>query len=148
MGWWPFSRRQTESGKAPDYYREGLKLAGEEKYHEALTSFRLALRSQPKDSEIMQQMAVVYTHIGMPEEAIRLYEAAIRASDDAPAAHYGLAFILLKQGDEASARRYLREFLKHPPGDERAAAHVEHARKTLERLETPGSGEGIAEAGE
>jgi tetratricopeptide (TPR) repeat protein len=148
MDGWPFSRRQAGSGKAPDYYREGLKLAGEEKYHEALTSFRLALKSQPNDSDIMQQMAVVYTHIGMPEEAIRLYEAAIRASDDAPAAHYGLAFILLKQGDAANARRHLNEFLKHPPGDERAAAHVEHARKTLERLETPGSGGGKAEAGE
>src|SRR5688572_31123260 len=33
------------------YYREGLELLNVGKYHEALTSFRLALRETPRDTE-------------------------------------------------------------------------------------------------
>ena len=97
---WPFSRRVKGLGEPPDYYREGLKLANQEKFHEALTSFRLALRANPDDHEIMQQMAVIYTHIGMPDEAVKYYEEAIRAGGDSAASHYGLAFLFLRRGDE------------------------------------------------
>ncbi len=134
MGWWPFSRAKA-LGEPPDYYREGLRLAEEGKYHEALTSFRLALRKRPDDAGIMEQMAVVYTHIGMPDEAIKYYEQAIRDGADSPAAHYGLAFLLLRRGDAHAASRHLRAFLSKPPDDEQASAHVEHARRTLAQLE-------------
>jgi tetratricopeptide (TPR) repeat protein len=135
MGWWPFSRRRTGLGEPPDYYREGLKLADQEKYHEALTSFRLALRRRPDDSEIMEQMAVVYTHIGMPDEAIKYYEEAVRSGGESPAAHYGLAFLFLRRGDTANATLHLRAFLRKPPEGDEVAAHIEHARQTLSRLE-------------
>jgi Flp pilus assembly protein TadD len=133
MGWWPFSRKGG-IGEPPDYYREGLKLAGQEKYHEALTSFRLALRQRPQDPEIMEQMAVVYSHIGMPDEAVKFYERAIEVAGSSPAAHYGLAFIHLHRGDTAAALMHLRTFLSQPPTEQGAAAHVEHARRTVERL--------------
>jgi Flp pilus assembly protein TadD len=138
MGWWPFSRRDKGFGEPPDYYREGLKLADEQKYHEALTSFRLALRKRPEDPEIMQQMAVVYTHIGMPDEAVRYYEEAIRVGGDSPGAHYGLAFLFLHRGDLANTRLHLKAFLRQPPQDEQAAVHIEHARQTLQQLEAGG----------
>lgn len=141
MGWWPFSGRGKGLGEPPDYFREGLRLAEQEKYHEALTSFRLALRNQPEDARIMEQMAVVYTHIGMPDEAIKYYEQAIASGRDTPAAHYGLAFLLLRRGDAATACEHLRAFLEQPPRDEQAAAHVEHARRTLAQLEGSGPGE-------
>lgn len=125
----------SKLGEPPDYYEEGLKLAGKEKYHEALTSFRLALRRRPDDPEILQQMAVIYTRIGMPEEAVRYYEEALAIGEDAPAAHYGLAFLFLRSGDLEKARAHLEAFLRQPPQEEGAAAHVEHARRTLERLD-------------
>jgi tetratricopeptide (TPR) repeat protein len=132
---WPFSRRVKGLGEPPDYYREGLKLANQQKFHEALTSFRLALRARPDDHEIMQQMAVIYTHIGMPDEAIKYYEEAIRAGGDSAASHYGLAFLLLHRGDESGARRHLEAFLRRPPSGEEASEHIEHAKRTLEQLE-------------
>jgi Flp pilus assembly protein TadD len=146
MGWWPFSRRGKGLGEPADYYREGLKLANQQKHHEALTSFRLALRQRPGDPEIMEQMAVVYTHIGMPDEAIRYYDEAIKTRQDSPAAHYGLAFLLLHRGDMAGARWHLRVFLQRPPSDEEAAPHIEHARLTLQQLEAGGSAEGEIDA--
>jgi Flp pilus assembly protein TadD len=138
MGWWPFGRRVGGLGEPPDYYKEAVKLANQQKYHEALTSFRLALRQRPNDPEIMQQMAVIYTHIGLPDEAIKFYEEAIRTGVESPAAHYGLAFLFLRRGDASNARLHLKAFLQRPPGDERAAAHIEHARQTLEQLEAGG----------
>lgn len=123
-------------GEPPDYYREGLKLADEQKYHEALTSFRLALRTRPDDADIMEQMAIIYTHIGMPDEAVKYYEEAITTGHGSPAAHYGLAFLFLRRGDGDRARRHLQAFLAQPPSGSEAAAHIEHARQTLQQLES------------
>jgi len=91
-------------------------------------------------------MAVVYTHIGMPEEAVKFYEGAIKTRQDSPAAHYGLAFLLLHRGDTEGARRHLRAFLQQPPSDEEAAAHIEHARRTLQQLQAGGIAEGEIDA--
>ena len=48
-----------------DYYDEGVALVQDAKYHEALTSFRLALKSAPGDAVVLQQIAICYTRIGM-----------------------------------------------------------------------------------
>ena len=145
---WPFSQREKGLGEPPDYYGEGLKLANQEKFHEALTSFRLALRARPDDPEIMQQMAVIYTHIGMPDEAVKYYEEAIRTGGDSTAAHYGLAFLFLRRGDAESARRHLGAFLRNPPAGEEAAAHIEHAERTLQQLEAGGLAEDEPDEGD
>ena len=65
MPWWSFltGGGGREEGR-PDYYREGLELALEERYHEALTSLRLALRERPGDVATLEQMAIVYTRMG------------------------------------------------------------------------------------
>ena len=148
MRWWPFSRREKGLGEPPDYYGEGHRLANQQKFHEALTSFRLALRARPDDAEIMEQMAVIYTHIGMPDEAVKYYEEAIETGRCSPAAHYGLAFLFLHRGDAVGALRHLEAFLRQPPTDEDAAAHVEHARRTLRQLEAgEPAGEGPDAAG-
>lgn len=133
-GFWRRSARDETVPEPPHYYEEGLKLIQNERYHEALTSFRLALRQSPDDPEILQQMAVVYTRIGMPEESMRFYRRAIEADPGAAAAHYGLAFLLLHSGDTAGARRHLEAFLEDPPDEGDAAAHIAHARRTLAGL--------------
>lgn len=140
MGWWPFGRRRRDWAQPRDYCQEGLELADQQKYHEALTSFRLALRQQPDDAEIMQQMALVYTRIGMLDEARRFYEKALEADPTAVGAHYGLAFILLRNGDPEGARAHLEAFLIRPPEGEDVEAHVEHARKTLRQLDAEDAG--------
>lgn len=119
---------------AVDYYREGVDLLQAGRYHEALTSFRLALREDPKDTAIMQQMAIAHTRIGMTDEAIKTYQAVLAQDRQAAGAHYGLAFLLLREGREEEAATHLRLFLEAAPEREEAQRHVEHARVTLERL--------------
>ena len=135
MPWWSFLT--AGSGKEedrPDYYREGLELAAEERYHEALTSLRLALREHPGDVATLEQMAIVYTRMGMTDEAIKMYQRALEKDPDSAGAHYGIAFLYLNRGRETEAAVHLDAFLRAGadiPGSEK---HASHARETLDRL--------------
>lgn len=117
-----------------DYYREGVELLGVGRYHEALTSFRLAQRSRPQDSAVLQQIAITYTRIGMTDEAMKTYRAVLKADPTAVGAHYGLAFLELREGRREAAVEHLRRFLADPPDRAEAADHIEHARATLDQL--------------
>lgn len=143
MPWWKFWEVEGGRKAAPDYYEEGVTLARERRYHEALTSFRLALRERPDDAAVLEQMAVLYTQIGVTEEALKLYRRALSLRDS-PAAHYGVAFLLLRRGEDEEAARHLRAFLGTAPSGSETEEHVRHARRTLERLER---GEAVEEAG-
>ena len=125
-----------------DYYREGLELLGVGRYHEALTSFRLALREEPGDLAILQQIAITYTRIGMTEEASRTYRSVLERDGEASGAHYGLAFLLLREGRRDAAADHLRRFLDSAPDAPEAQRHVDHARATLTELEG-GAAEGV-----
>ncbi|HET7275445.1 MAG TPA: tetratricopeptide repeat protein, partial [Longimicrobiaceae bacterium] len=100
----------------------------------ALTSFRLALRENPNDTDVLQQIAVTYTLIGMTDEAARTYRRVLELKPHAPGAHYGLAFLLLQRSRRDDAVAHLRAFLAHPPEPTIADRHIEHARATLEEL--------------
>lgn len=118
-----------------DYYREGVELLEAGRYHEALTSFRLAQRGQPKDLAVQQQIAITYTRIGMTDEAIKMYRGVLERDPTATGAHYGLAFLELQEGRVTEAAEHLRRFLDSPPDQPEAREHIEHARSTLARLE-------------
>lgn len=129
-----------------DYYEEGLLLAQEGKHHEALTSLRLALKESPGDPIVLQQIAIAYTRIGMEEEAIKTYRHVLHRNPESPGAHYGLAFLLLRHGEQGEAVEHLGAFLANPPTETEARDYVDHARQTMEELrgateEDPGSDE-------
>jgi Flp pilus assembly protein TadD len=121
--------------EAVDYYREGVELLNAGKYHEALTSFRLAQRESPRDTAVLQQIAIAYTRIGMTDEAIRTYRAVLSQQPHTSSAHYGLAFLLLRDNRPDEAARHLEAFLQEPPDGDEAKRHVEHARSTLSDLQ-------------
>jgi Flp pilus assembly protein TadD len=145
MSWFTklINGRSGPAARDPDYYEEGTVLLREEKFHEALTSFRLALRETPNDTDVLQQIAVTYTRIGMTDEATRTYRRVLELKPHAAGAHYGLAFLLLQAGNTDEAVAHLRAFLARPPQVPSAQRHVQHARATLAEL----TGEGEAEAG-
>lgn len=135
MNWWKFWEDDGDGDEeAPDYYAEGVQLAKQERFHEALTSFRLALRESPDDTAALEQMAVVYTRIGMTDEAIKTYRKALEKDPETAPAHYGLGFLLLKRGKSEAAAEHLERFLSAAPEDGSASKHVRHARQTLERI--------------
>ena len=132
MGIW--KKLFGEEGDTVDYYREGVELLNVGKFHEALTSFRLALRESPRDAAILQQIAIAYTRIGMTDEAVKTYRTVLSSHPAEVSAHYGLGFLLLRQGQREEGERHLRLFLEAPPEGPEAKRHVAHARETLEEL--------------
>jgi Flp pilus assembly protein TadD len=143
MSWFTklINGRSGPAAKDPDYYEEGSVLLREEKYHEALTSFRLALRESPNDTDVLLQIAVTYTRIGMTDEAVKTYRRVLELKPHASGAHYGLAFLLKQAGNTDEAVAHLRAFLARPPQAPSAQQHVTHARQTLAEL----TGEGEVE---
>jgi len=136
MPWWSvFKGGSGRDDENPDYYTEGLALAGQERYHEALTAFRLALRERPADVAALEQMAVVYTRMGMTDEALKVYTRALEKSPGSAGAHYGLGFLYLKRGQEDLAAEHLQAFLQFGGDVPESAQHVRHARNTLEMLQ-------------
>jgi len=136
MSWWKkfwSAGSDSDEGK-PDYYGEGVELARKEQFHEALTAFRLALRERRDDVATLEQMAVVYTRMGMTDEALKMYGRALDLRPESAGAHYGLSFLLLKRGRREDAAQHLEAFLRHASVAESSERHVEHARETLESL--------------
>lgn len=135
MPWWKFwGENDDVQEQGLDYYEEGVSLARQERYHEALTSFRLAVREDPDNVAALEQMGVVYTRIGMTDEAIKMYRKVLERKADSAAAHYGLGFLLRKRGELEEATRHLETFLEHQPDDPSANEHVSHAREVLDRM--------------
>lgn len=132
MGFWKKLFRNDV--QEVDYYAEGLELMSVGKYHDALTSFRLALRDVPQDPAILQQVAMAYTRIGMTDQAAKTYRNVLEQKPHSAGAHYGLAFLLLHDGHAEEAATHLEAFLATPPDGPEAQRHVEHARQTLAQL--------------
>ena len=121
-----------------DYLSEALALERQGDYDAALTSYRLAMRDQPSNFKVLQNMAIAYTNIGQPEQAIRCYRGALAIEPKLAGAHYGLAFLLLKRGDIADAAYHLDACLIDAPKSQEATRWVSHARETLDALRTTG----------
>lgn len=114
-----------------DYLNEALALERQGDYAAALTSYRLALRANPADIRILQNIAIAFTKTGQPDEAIRHYKKALEVDDSLVGAHYGVAFLLLKRGDLDEAAGHLKAFLDRPPKGPDAERWVRHAETAL-----------------
>jgi len=134
MTWWKKLLGDDQDSERVDYYEEGLALLREGRFHEALTSLRLALKEAPGDIVVLQQIAIAYTRIGMTEEASKTYRHVLQKDPAAAGAHYGLAYLLLRRGEEVEAAKHLESFLGTPPSGPEAAEHISHARSTLAQL--------------
>lgn len=121
-----------------DYLSEALTLERQGDYDAALTSYKLALRDQPNDHRVLQNMAIAYSKTGRHEEAARCYRRALDLQPQLAGAHYGLAFLLLKRGDPRGARSHLEQFLAAPPKSAEAERWVRHAKQALEQLRAGG----------
>ena len=142
MPWWKFWSDEEDVAGSPDYYEEGEELLEKGKYHEALTSFRLAKKEAPEDPAIREQMAVVYTQIGLTDEAIKTYRRALELDARSPASHYGLAYLYEDRDQYEAARRHLEAFLEHPPDWSDAEESVRKARRKLQELREREEGTG------
>ena len=145
MSWWS----RLVGGKSDhdfkpqrlDYLSEALALERQGDFDAALTSYRLALRDQPNDYRVLQNMAIAFTKTGQVDEAVRAYRKALEIKPSLSGAHYGLAFLLMKRGEYAQAASHLGAFLEQPPTSAEAERWVRHARETLDAIHAGGAGQ-------
>lgn len=138
MSWWRrlLGQNSTPSPKSQrvDYLAEAIGLERQGDYDGAITSYRLALRDRPNDPRILQNMAIAYSRLGRLDDAVRSYHRALTFDPGLSGAHYGLAFLLLKRGDDDGARQHLTAFLQHPPAGDESERWIAHARQALAGL--------------
>ncbi len=146
MSWWSrLVGGKSDSHVKPqrlDYLSEALALERQGDFDAALTSYRLALRDQPNDPKILQNMAIAFTKTNRADDAIRCYRRALEVAPQISGAHYGLAYLLLKRDDRAGAQTHLEAFLAKPPSGPEAERWVRHAQETLDTLRR---GENVSE---
>ena len=123
------------SGKA-DYLSEGIALEKQGDYDAALTSYRLALRERPNNVRVLENMAIAFSKTGQLDDAIRSYKRALSIEPKLSGAHYGLAYLLLKRGEESDAAYHLEAFLMDAPTGPEAERWIGHAKQTLDQLHT------------
>jgi Flp pilus assembly protein TadD len=141
MSWWSRllgGKSKSNNARRVDYLNEAIALERQGDLDAALTSYRLALRENPSDPGILQNIAIAYSRTGRPEDAIRAYRRALEVAPEQVGAHYGLAFLLLKRGDKAGAMTHLDAFLSTPPADPQMERWVRHANQTLAALRSGG----------
>ena len=136
--WSRFSGGKSKNEqKRLDYLSEGLALERQGDYEAALTSYQLALRDQPTNHKVLQNMAIAFSRTGRQSEAIRCYRRALEIQPKLSGAHSGLAFLLLRRGETSNAAFHLESFLMDPPAPSAEADRwIRHAKETLERIRT------------
>lgn len=144
MSWWGRllggASRNEPGSRRVDYLSEAMALERQGDLEAALTSYRLAIRADPRDAGIHVSLAIVYSRTGRLEDAIRSYRRALELAPDLGGAHYGLSFLLLKRGDRAGAEQHLKAFLAAAPTSEGMTQWVRHAEETLARLRSESDG--------
>ena len=142
MSWWKRligGAHDRDSSRPVNFLAEALELEKRGDYSNALTSYRLALRENPDDLQVLQNMAIAFSRTSQPEEAIRTYRRALQIDPELAGAHYGLAFLLLKRGYTAPAAVHLEGFLRNSTGgDAQSAKFRTHAEQTLKELQEMG----------
>ncbi len=134
MTWWKKLVGAPDGFEKVDYYAEGLTLMDQGKFHEALTSFRLALKEASGNPAVLQQIAISYSRIGMIDEAAKTYRHVLQKDPEALGAHYGLGFLLVRAGREEEAAAHLEAFLNQSTSGEGTRDFVSHAEATLDEI--------------
>lgn len=117
-----------------DYLNEALALERQGDFDAALTSYRLALRDDPTDIRVLQNIAIAFSKADQYDEAIRYYRKALDIDSTLMGAHYGLAFLLIRRGETEAAAIHLQAFLNNPPRDAEAQKWIDHAQNTLQEI--------------
>lgn len=99
---------------------------------EAAARLRAAYAVDPADSAVLVNLATVNVKLGRPDEAIPLYEEALRlGTAEAHLAHNGLGVALMRRGKVAEAAEEFRTALRLKPDYDFARANLERALEAL-----------------
>ncbi len=94
----------------------GVALMAEGKYEEAAQQFRVGLKDQPLQPNLLVNLGLALRMLGRTDEAREKFEQAMGYSVARRAAGHQLAQIAIDAADYKGAEKYLREILETEPG--------------------------------
>ncbi len=98
------------AGQAESRNDEGMRLANEGRYREAMEHFRAAIRSRPDFAIAHYNLGLALERLGRRQEAAASYRDAIARQPDLKEPHGNLAILLYGSGDYAGAWAEVRAF--------------------------------------
>ena len=108
----------------------------------ACREYRLGLRVDPSNANLLNSLGVCLAELGRTKEAIEVFSRAAEASPQDFMTHYNLGGAYLQRGDLKSAEEALKEAYRLNPEDVRTASRMaevliesDQAREALEILE-------------
>jgi Flp pilus assembly protein TadD len=100
------------------------------KLSDAESVFKLALTLNPKDGDVLFNLANLYSASGKDTLAKDYYLKALAVRPDFAEAHYNLGLLFAKLGDKPQAVSHLEQFLKYSPN----ARNADTIRAYIEKL--------------
>lgn len=101
--------------RAEEHARRALQLDREGRSAEAVAELRASLQLNPRNAKAASNLGVIYFNLGWLDDALVQQKTALTLDANFANAHYGLAMIYQRRGDQAAARRHFEEFMRLEP---------------------------------
>lgn len=115
----PKSVVTVESAPVEVHLQRGRELLNAGKLNEAMTELTAAQSADPKSAEVQNLLGVTYGSLGMPDRALKAFDAAVKADKDNAQYLNNYGFLLLKTSNFEAATKYLKRAAKLSPSDAR-----------------------------
>jgi tetratricopeptide (TPR) repeat protein len=106
------------------HYNMGNYQLGGGKLKEAVSSYRTALRIEPRAVLAMVNSSIAYSRMGDNANAEKSLRAALKAAPDNPEANFNMGLLAAEKNDAKGAERYLKAALKYDPQMAQAAYNL------------------------
>jgi tetratricopeptide (TPR) repeat protein len=113
------------------YYYLGTVQMQEQKYQDAVTSFKAALRIRRDASDTYYAMSLAYSKLGMPDRTFEFLKSALLLDPGMPEANYDMGQILVQRSQIATAAELFRLSIKKAP-----ETHKSKPQRALDALGT------------
>ncbi|MBI4395488.1 MAG: tetratricopeptide repeat protein [Elusimicrobia bacterium] len=121
----------ADSPAAEDLLKQGIRLANEAKYDQALEKLRAAVSRKESDASAHVALGMVSLQLKNYDEARKALEKASELDPASPTAHYGLAMLYEKFNEGERARASWKKFIEasnDPKLREMAERHLDRLK--------------------
>lgn len=101
--------------QAEGHFKRGVKLYFEGQLHEAAEAFGASVRTHARNAAARSNLGFVYYDLGKLDDAFGEQKTALDIDPAFANAHYALALIARRRGDEAGARAHFAQYLTLEP---------------------------------
>lgn len=122
-------KRKEVAQEVQELFSDGLLLAEQGKYDEAIERYEKALDKDPEQPNILANMADAYSKTGKNDKARECYEKAIAIRPSDAALQNNLGIVLSSMGKDAEAQEAFKKAAALDPG--RSAQHFYNIGATL-----------------